>query len=82
MKQSIEIDSIRYAIEKCDKENSILYTALYYAMKESVFAKDGHMAQPLNHAKNAKKLFDVRNKSISEIFFNKLKDLEYKKYFY
>lgn len=78
LKQSIEIDSIRYAIEKCDKENSILYTALYYAMKESVFAKDGHMAQPLNHAKNAKKLFDVRNKSISEIFFNKLKDLEYK----
>ena len=78
LKQSIEIDSIRYAIEKYDKENSMLYTALYYAMKESVFAKDGHMAQPLNHAKNAKKLFEVRNKSISEIFFNKLKDLEYK----
>lgn len=78
LKQSIEIDSIRYAIEKYDKDNSLLYTALYYAMKESVFAKDGHMAQPLNHSKNEKRLFEVRNKSISEIFFEKLKSLEYK----
>lgn len=78
LKQSIEIDSIRYAIEKYDNQNSLLYTALYYAMKECVFAKDGHMAQPLNHAKNSKKLFEIRKKNVSDIFFNKLKKLEYK----
>lgn len=75
LEQSIEIDSIRYAIEKVDKTNSLLYTALYYSMKEAVFAKDGHMAQPLNHEKNKKKLFEVRKKSISNIFFEKLEDL-------
>ena len=75
LKQSIQIDSIRYAIEQ-EKENdrSVLFTCLYYAMKETSFSKDGHMAQPLNQEKNTKKLFEVRNKDIYDLFINKLND--------
>lgn len=72
--QSIQIDSIRYAIEKSDRKD-ILFTALFYAMKECSFSKDGHMAQPLNHEKNLKKLFKVRNKDLLEIFRKKLNEL-------
>ena len=73
LKQSIEIDSIRYAIEK-EQEKDVLLTALYYAIKEVSFSKDGHMAQPLNQNKNFKKLIDVRSKNIYEIFKLKLQE--------
>ena len=76
LKQSIEIDSIRYAIEKTDNKNSKLFSCLFYAMKEAVFAKDGHMAQPLKHEKNFSKLYKVRNKSIFDLFMNKLTQTE------
>ena len=77
LKQSIQIDSIRYAIEQEDeKDRSVLLTCLYYAMKESSFSKDGHMAQPLNQEKNIKRLFDVRSKDIYELFANKLNDFK------
>ena len=77
LKQSIQIDSIRYAIEQEDeKDRSVLLTCLYYAMKESSFSKDGHMAQPLNQEKNTKRLFDVRSKDIYELFANKLNDFK------
>lgn len=73
LKQSIQIDSIRYAIEQEKEEDrSVLFTCLYYAMKETSFSKDGHMAQPLNQEKNAKKLFEVRSKDIYDLFINKL----------
>ena len=77
LKQSIQIDSIRYAIEQ-EKEDdrSVLFTCLYYAMKEASFSKDGHMAQPLNQEKNIKKLFEVRSKDIYELFINKLRDFK------
>ena len=75
LKQSIQIDSIRYAIEQ-EKEDdrSVLFTCLYYAMKEASFSKDGHMAQPLSQEKNIKKLFEVRSKDIYNLFINKLND--------
>lgn len=77
LKQSIQIDSIRYAIEQEDeKDRSVLLTCLYYAMKETSFSKDGHMAQPLNQEKNTKRLFDVRSKDIYELFANKLNDFK------
>lgn len=77
LKQSIQIDSIRFAIEQEDeKDRSVLLTCLYYAMKESSFSKDGHMAQPLNQEKNIKRLFDVRSKDICELFTNKLNDFK------
>ena len=75
LNQSIQIDSIRYAIEQeNESDRSVLFTCLYYAMKETSFSKDGHMAQPLNQEKNTKKLFDVRSKDIYDIFINKLND--------
>lgn len=75
LKQSIQIDSIRFAIEQeKEKDRNVLFTCLYYAMKETSFSKDGHMAQPLNPEKNTKKLFEVRSKDIYELFINKLND--------
>lgn len=71
LRQSIQIDSIRYAIENSTNNKEILFTCLYYAMKESTFSKDGHMAQPLNHAKNLHRLFKCREKNIYEIFKRK-----------
>lgn len=73
LEQSIQIDSIRYAIEQEPKEDrSILLTCLYYAMKETSFSKDGHMAQPLNQEKNKKRLFDVRSKDVYKLFNERL----------
>lgn len=72
LEQAIDIDSLRYAIKKTDSENSLLYASLYYAMKECVFSKDGHMAQPLNLTKNINKLFKVRKNNIFSIFKEKL----------
>lgn len=75
LNQAIQIDSIRYAIEQeNENDRSVLFTCLYYAMKETSFSKDGHMAQPLNQEKNTKKLFDVRSKDIYDMFINKLND--------
>ena len=73
IKQAMDIDSIRFAIEKY-KSSDIFYplmTSLFFAMKECVFSKDGHMAQPLNLDSNKTKLFALRNKSIYEIFKQK-----------
>lgn len=74
--QSMQIDSIRYAIDKYSN-NPIYYamlTSLYFAMKECVFSKDGHMAQPLNKEKNKTRLLSQRKKSIIDIFIAKLKE--------
>ena len=76
LEQSIEIDSIRYAIERSNQQNkSILLTCLYYAMKEASFSKDGHMAQPLNHQKNFNRLILSREKNIYNLFLKELNNL-------
>lgn len=74
VRQAMEIDSLRYALEKHAGSELyfILLACLFHAMKQSVFSKDGHMAQPLNIAKNSHRLFIFRGKSIKEIFFEKL----------
>jgi len=73
--QSMQIDSIRYAIDQCPNNvKSILMSCLYFGMKEGVFSKDGHMAQPLNISKNVKRLFKTRNVNIIEKFTNKLNE--------
>lgn len=76
IKQSFDIDSIRYAIEFEQNEivRSVLFSALFFAMKECVFSKDGHMAQPLDKEKNSKKLMKIRNISIITKFKDKLKE--------
>lgn len=73
IKQAMDIDSIRFAIERY-RGSDIFYplmTSLFFAMKECVFSKDGHMAQPLNLHSNKTKLFTIRSKSIYEIFKRK-----------
>ncbi|WP_062349910.1 DNA adenine methylase [Bacillus kwashiorkori] len=75
--QSVEIDSIRYAIEKGNfsvETKNMLLSALFYAMKEAVFSKDGHMAQPLGINNNLDRLFKRRSVSISEKFVLKVED--------
>ncbi|HCF38347.1 MAG TPA: hypothetical protein DER56_04625 [Thermosipho africanus] len=76
--QSIEIDSIRYAIEVIEDNTlkNVLLTSLFFAMKECTFSKDGHMAQPLSIENNQTKLFNVRKKSIFDYFQRKLFDFQ------
>ena len=72
IEQSAIIDFIREMItEKYQEHQDILFSALFYAMKECVFSKDGHMAQPLDLKKNSSKLINVRSKNILELFTNK-----------
>ncbi len=72
--QSIEIDSLRCAIEhyKNTEYYYVLLCCLYYAMKEVVFSKDGHMAQPLSLDKNSKLLLKRRQKSVLDNFTSKI----------
>ena len=74
--QSLDIDSLRYAIEqyKGDSVFFALLTSLFFAMKECVFSKDGHMAQPLDPNKNQKRLLLLRKKSIYKIFIDKFSE--------
>ena len=74
--QAMEIDSLRYAIENY-KGTTLFYklmAALFFAMKECVFSKDGHMAQPLNLNNNSKKLMIQRKKSIYSNFMAKINE--------
>lgn len=82
IKQSMEIDSIRYAIERVSNKNvrDMLLSSLYYAMKECVFSKDGHMAQPLDIKSNINKLFTVRKKSIYKYFIEKVSEFNSNKF--
>ncbi|MCI9132842.1 MAG: DNA modification methyltransferase [Lachnospiraceae bacterium] len=56
------------------KYKTALLSCLFYAMKEAVFSKDGHMAQPLSLEKNQKRLFVQRKKNIYELFSKKFKE--------
>lgn len=73
IEQAIEIDSIVYSIHNSSySDKDLLFSCLFYAMKECVFSRDGHMAQPLNLLKNANKAFNTRVKSINTYFKQKL----------
>ena len=72
LKQSMEIDSIRYAIEKSNNNKEALFSCLYFAMKEASFSKDGHMAQPMSHEKNLNRLLKKRKVNITDVFILKL----------
>ncbi len=76
IQQAMEIDTLRYAIDQFKYKEifSALLTSLYFAMKECVFSKDGHMAQPLDFEKNSSRLIRQRNKSITDLFFKKLEE--------
>lgn len=77
IEQAIEIDCLRKAIEYFKNDSvifSILLSALFYAMKECVFAKDGHMAQPLDPQKNISKFIKSKKQSIKDNFNEKLNE--------
>lgn len=76
IQQAMDIDSLRFAIEEFKGQDIyyVLLTSLYFSMKECVFSKDGHMAQPLDLDKNSSRLIKQRSKSIIDIFFSKLEE--------
>ena len=73
--QSLDIDCLIKIIKtKFPRINNVLFCCLFYAMKEAVFSKDGHMAQPLSLEKNQSRLFIQREKNIFDLFIKKLKE--------
>lgn len=75
LSQSIEIDSIIKTIHYLPTDiHDTFYSCLFYSMKETVFSKDGHMAQPLNILKNPKRHIKQRNKKVIEFFILKLEE--------
>lgn len=72
IRQSAEIDAIIKTIKNTDTTcQNVLFACLFYAMKEAVFSKDGHMAQPLNLEKDYTRLIKQRKKSIYDCFLKK-----------
>lgn len=74
IEQSIQIDSIVKTIHEIDdvETQNVLFSCLFYAMNETVFSKDGHMAQPLNIKKNNTRHLKQRKKNILTYFKSKL----------
>lgn len=73
--QARDIDAIRWAIEETDTDlKEVLLSCLFFAIKECVFSKDGHMAQPLDFKKNATRLFRLREKNLYSLFLTKIND--------
>lgn len=71
--QSIEIDTIVRLINSQDEEvRDVLFSCLFFAIKEVVFSKDGHMAQPLSIRKNPDRHIKQRNKKVILYFLSKL----------
>ena len=68
IEQAVEIDSIIKCIHKYDDQKEMLFSCLFYAIKETVFSRDGHMAQPLNFTKNSKRGYETRKKSVIKLF--------------
>lgn len=76
IEQAISIDAIIKTIHESvsDLTTNVLWSCLFYAMSETVFAKDGHMAQPLNINKNSSRHIKQRSKKLIEYFSKKLEE--------
>ncbi|MCZ7408220.1 DNA methyltransferase [Parvimonas micra] len=74
IEQSIQIDAIIKTIHEIDaiETQNILFSCLFYSMNETVFSKDGHMAQPLSIEKNSIRHLKQRKKNIITYFESKL----------
>lgn len=76
IQQSIEIDAIVKAIHSEDVDfRDTLFACLFYAMKETVYSRDGHMAQPLSFHNNAIRGFNTRAKSVKDFFLRKFNEV-------
>lgn len=76
IEQSISIDAIIKTIHETvfDSTINVIWSCLFYAMSETVFAKDGHMAQPLSLDKNLSRHLKQRSKKIINYFEKKLEE--------
>lgn len=74
IEQAIQIDAIIKTIHEVDtaETQNVLFSCLFYSMNETVFSKDGHMAQPLSIEKNSLRHLKQRKKSIINYFESKL----------
>lgn len=74
-KQCLDIDSLRYAIEKIkdDSKKSFYLTVLMSAMCKAQ-STTGHFAQFMN--KNHKRIIPLRKLSIYDLFFEKINDFK------
>lgn len=74
-KQCLDIDSLRYAIEKIkdDSKKSFYLTVLMSAMCKAQ-STTGHFAQYMN--KNHKRIIPLRKLSIYDLFFEKINDFK------
>ena len=73
IEQSIVIDALVQSIKSFKKnESDLLFSCLFFSMKETVFSKDGHMAQPLNIVKNPSRHLKQRKKDVFYYFIVKL----------
>lgn len=73
--QALDIDCLIKIINLCFPQyRNAFLSCLFYAMKETVFSKDGHMAQPLSLEKNQNRLFIQRKKNVYELFIKKFKE--------
>lgn len=74
IEQSVQIDSIIKTIHEVDsiETQNLLLSCLFYAMNETVFSKDGHMAQPLNIEKNSTRHLKQRKRNVIAYFEAKL----------
>lgn len=73
--QALDIDCLIKVINlHFPQYKNALLSCLFYAMKETVFSKDGHMAQPLSLKKNHSRLFIQRKKNVYELFIKKFKE--------
>ena len=73
--QALDIDClIKIINSNFPQYKNALLSCLFYAMKETVFSKDGHMAQPLNLEKNQSRLFIQRKKNIYQLFIKKFQE--------
>lgn len=76
IEQSIQIDAIVKTIHEVDsvETQNVLFSCLFYAMNETVFSKDGHMAQPLSIEKNSSRHLKQRKKNVLTYFETKLNE--------
>lgn len=76
IEQSIQIDAIVKTIHEVDsvETQNVLFSCLFYAMSETVFSKDGHMAQPLSIEKNSSRHLKQRKKNILAYYETKLNE--------
>lgn len=73
--QALDIDCLIKIVNlRFPQYKNALLSCLFYAMKETVFSKDGHMAQPLSLEKNQTRLFVQRQKNVYELFIKKFKE--------